>query len=168
MIAACTSIDGFALHTYGRGSDPASIVAEDRMGAPYQAYYSGFRTYRDWMHAIPEKYRRVPVYITETNQNGPWANANTGWVQAAYAEIDAWNHTPGNQQIRALVLYRWPKYDQWHIDGKTGVYDDFRAAVEHEYVWRDETPAQPTELERLRAENAVLKARLAAIAKLAQ
>ena len=82
------------------------------------------------------RWRHLPVFITETDQDEPWADANTGWVQAAYAEIDSWNRQPHAQQIRALLLYRWPKLDRWAIEGKGQVIDDFRAALAHGYRWR--------------------------------
>ena len=59
-----------------------------------------------------------------------------GWVQQAYGEIDEWNRQPGNQLIRCLALYRWPRIDKWFIDGKQGVIDDFLQALAREYRWR--------------------------------
>jgi len=134
--------DGFALHTYTHGSDPAFVFSDAKMSPPYQDRFYHFRAYRDWMSAIPSAMRDLPVYITETDQNVAWLDANSGWVQNAYKEIDDWNR--GNvQQIRALCLYRWPKYDQWYIEGKTGVYDDFRAAMDHGYQWSEDVDPQP-------------------------
>jgi hypothetical protein len=58
--------------------------------------------------------------------------------------VDRWNQAPGNQQIRALVLYRWPNFDRWHIEGKGGVQAGFRAVIERGYRWReDATPPPP-------------------------
>jgi hypothetical protein len=130
-------VDAIALHAYTHGHEPHLIFSERRMSYPFQDRRFNFRCYQDFMGAIPQELRHLPVYITETDQNQVWENVNQGWVQNAYQEIDDWNTTPGNQQIRALVLYRWPKYDKWYIEDKTGVYDDFRAAMNHEYRWRD-------------------------------
>lgn len=129
-------LDGIALHTYARDADPAAITSEARMGAPFEHRRAMFRTYIDFMEAIPERFRHLPVYITETDQNQPWRDDNVGWVQAAYAEIDRWNSEPSRQKIRCLALYRWQRYDQWHIQGKPGVIDDLRQALRHEYRWR--------------------------------
>lgn len=133
VISLCRQIDAFALHTYSRGPDPASILSEAKMGAPYGHLYSGFRTYRDWMNAIPEHLRGLPVYVTEANQNAPWYNVPNSWVQAAYKEIDDWNQQPGTQKIHTLILYRWPKYDKFFFEGLGHVTDDFRAAQAHGY-----------------------------------
>ena len=72
--------------------------------------------------------RSLPVYLTEADQNDSWRNENVQWVQRAYGEIDWWNRQPGNQVIRAVILYRWPNVDRWGIDGKAGVIEDFRQA----------------------------------------
>lgn len=147
--------DGFALHTYTHGPDPALITDETLLPPPFQSYHREFRAYRDFMAAVPPAMRDLPAYITETDQTTPWLDDNTGWVQRAYAEIDGWNQ-PGRldgaaessrkelrQQIRALVLYRWPRIDKWYIEGKTGVITDFQQAIAHGYRWQGaaEAPA---------------------------
>jgi hypothetical protein len=125
--------DGLALHTYSRGGDPASIVSEAKMDFPYDDCYNGFRAYRDFLNLVPAVMRALPVFITETDQLDPWVDANSGWVGAAYAEINNWNHTPGNQGIHCLTLYRWQNYDQWGFCDKRGVVDDFRSALVYDY-----------------------------------
>jgi hypothetical protein len=133
--------DGIALHTYTHGSDPALITSTATMNPPFEAYYFNFLAYRNFMTAIPAAQRKLPVFITETDQDVPWLDANNGWVQAAYAEIDWWNQQPGAQQIRCLLLYRWSRADQWHIEGKNGVIEDFRAALTRGYRWKEPPPS---------------------------
>lgn len=132
VLALCPQVDAIALHAYSRGPSPESIVSEDKMDAPFGMYYNGFRAYRDFLNAIPARLRDVPVYITEANQIEPWWNGPNTWAQAAYREIDDWNHS-GGQAIHCLILYRWPKYDQWFLEGLGHVADDFRAAQAHGY-----------------------------------
>jgi hypothetical protein len=110
------------------------------MGPPFEHRHYYFRAYRDFMEAIPESMRRLPVYITETDEDVPWENRNIEWVQRAYGEIDYWNQQPDNQQIRSLILYRWPNKDRWYIEGKQGVIDDFKQALQNDYRWQ-EAPA---------------------------
>ncbi len=156
MLARIANLDGLALHTYTHGSNPALIANPNRFGMDEHGnwadpgnilswQYYHFYAYRTYMDMIPARWRRTPVFITETDQVDPWADANTGWVQAAYAEIDRWNQQPHAQQIRALLLYRWPKVgnwpvnpndDRWWIVGKQGVIDDFKAALSKNYRWR--------------------------------
>lgn len=128
-------LGGIAIHTYARDPDPANITSELRMDPPFHHRRKMFRTYIDFMEAIPRSLRHLPVYLTETNQNVPWANVNSGWVQEAYAEINRWNSDPTRQKIRCMLLYRWETYDQWQIRQKAEVINDFRAALKHDYRW---------------------------------
>jgi N-acetyl-anhydromuramyl-L-alanine amidase AmpD len=140
--------DGITLHAYTHGGDPVLITSEEKLGPPFQNYHTEFRVYTDFMAAIPENMRTLPVYMTETDQSEPWLDLNNGWVQQAYAEIDGWNKQPSNQQIRALVLYRWPMLDRWHLANKAGVLEDFRTALLQSYQWRGSEAGQPVEDER--------------------
>ena len=135
--------DGFTLHTYTHGPDPTLIASEALLPPPFQEYHLDFRAYRDFMNAVPRNMRHLSAYITETDQSGPWADQNSGWVRAAYDEVNDWNQQAGNQQIRALCLYRWPRFDKYYIDGKQGVVDDFCMALEDDYRWQGANAAPP-------------------------
>ena len=128
--------DGITLHAFTHGANPTLILDNSKL-PDFPQHHCHFQAYRDFMHAIPVNMRHLPVYITETDQTGPWENVNRGWIQAAYAEIDRWNRQ-NTQKIQALVLYRWPQLDRWHIKGKEGVIEDFRAALRHDYRWNVE------------------------------
>jgi hypothetical protein len=147
--------DGVTLHTYTHTASPDLIESEARQGAKgYQHLRREFRTYIDFMEAIPSNMRHLPVYITETDQDVAWEDKRDSvWVQRAYAEIDRWNKQPGNQQIRALILYRWPNVgggDKWGISGKGEIVEDFRRAMRAPsggYRWNPNVkPASPTKL----------------------
>jgi hypothetical protein len=127
--------DGITLHAYTHGANPDLIDAESRMGDPYQRRRYEFRVYQDFMNAIPWEMQHLPVYLTEADENEPWRNENIGWVQRAYGEIDYWNKRHPFRPIRSLILYRWSQSDQWHIDGKQGVIEDFRQAIPSAYRW---------------------------------
>jgi len=128
--------DGMTLHTFTHGANPTLILDNSKL-PDFPQHHCHFQAYRDFMHAIPVNMRHLPVYVTETDQGGPWENVNRGWIQAAYAEIDRWNRQNA-QKIQAMALYRWPQLDRWHIKGKEGVIEDFRAALRHEYRWNVE------------------------------
>lgn len=140
--------DGFTLHAYTHGPDPALITVETLLPPPFQYYHREFRVYRDFMAAVPPAMRHLPAFLTEADQTTPWLNDNSSWVQTLYAEINAWNQAGRlddlperadqmqRQQIRAAILYRWPRLDKWHIDGKFGVVADFEEAVQQGYQWR--------------------------------
>lgn len=127
--------DGIALHAYTHGAHPSLVGSESKMSNPTFAHRMlHFRAYREFMAAIPLAMRSIPVYITEADQGDHgWVDMNTGWVQAAYSEIDVWNQPEHTQKILALCLYRWNDHDQWEIGNKPGVIEDFRQAMRNEY-----------------------------------
>ena len=135
-ILGAEGCDGFTLHAYTHGASPALIASQARLTPPFQNRHQHLRTYMDFMHAVPAALRHLPVFLTEVGQVQPWVNQNSGWVQALYGEINAWNQQPGAQQIRAAILYRWPALDRWHIDGKQGVIEDFRLSLRGDFRWR--------------------------------
>lgn len=123
--------DGIPIHAYTRGSDPADISSTEEMGAPLVGQFRGFLTYTDVLESIPARFSQTPAYITEFNEYEAWEDRNTGVVQAAVREIQKWNES-STQEIRSLILYRWPGHDddkKWMIEGKQGVIEDFRAAI---------------------------------------
>ena len=127
--------DGIALHTYTHGADPAKVTSLERMDPPFRDRYYEFRSYRQFMEAIPLSLKGLPVYITETNQDEPWSHSNQGWIQAAYDEIDRWNRDPMHQRIRCLLLYRWLAHDQWTFASIPAVHDGLRAALARDLSW---------------------------------
>ena len=138
-----TNCDGIAIHAYTHGSNPELIYNDSKMQPPFENKQYNFRVYRDFMEAIPISMRSLPVYLTETDQDDTWLDANNGWVQRVYGEIDAWNKTKGTQKIRAVLLYRWPQHDKWYIEGKSGVINDFKQALTLKYSWDNLVTAPP-------------------------
>ncbi len=135
--------DGITIHTYTHGTDPNLIHDASRMNPPFQNRYYQFLTYRDLMEGIPATMRHLPVYLTEMDQNDPWHDGNNGWIKRAYGELHWWNQQPGKQQIRAAILYRWPRIDRWVIEGKNGVIADFREALQNDYRWDPRAVSAP-------------------------
>jgi len=132
---------GIAVHTYTHGPGVERITSNAGMSPPFMHRAFEFRAYQDILDVIPDRLSDLPVYITETNQGGPWMDRNNGWVQAAYLEIDWWNQTPGTQKVYCLCLYRWSNDDQWGIEDKLGVQADFQAAVGGKYLVPTAEPA---------------------------
>ena len=129
--------DGFAIHTYTHDLDPRQISGNflhTAMG--YRHLRNEFRTYRDLMNAIPDRFRHLPVFITETDPTtegkGWHPGQNVGWVRAAYKEIAEWNRDSAHQPIVALLLYRWPQVPdqpEWSISNRSGIIEDFKQAL---------------------------------------
>ncbi|MCG3212250.1 MAG: hypothetical protein FOGNACKC_05898 [Anaerolineae bacterium] len=141
--------DAIAIHAYSHGYKADLVFSDAKMNPPFQNRYYNFYVYRDFMNAIPENMRQLPVYLTEMNgdkePNGDtWPFGNNGWIKNAYQEINRWNQT-GQQQIRCAILFRW-MIDPlgWSIDGKAEVQKDFSEAIVKNYKWiQDITPPQP-------------------------
>jgi hypothetical protein len=110
------------------------VTNQDKFSTPYQNNFRGFLAYQNFMNAVPAGMRKLPVYLTETqpliNDAPNWLNANSGWVTAAFAEINRWNSISSNQPIQALTLFRWLNTDpQWCFSNKANVLEDFRNAI---------------------------------------
>lgn len=139
--------DGIALHTYTHGHSPALINSTAKMDPPFEDRYYNFLAYRDFLGRLSAPL--PPIYITETNQDEPWLDANTGWVEEAYHQIHTFNSEYKYEQgadegpIRCLTLYRWGKHDQWYIEGKQGVVDDLHNAMEWAFRWQSPEPIPP-------------------------
>lgn len=144
-IKANGSCDGIPLHAYTRTSNPADITSTAVMGGELDGQYSGFLTYQNQADIAAQLgFGGLPAYITEFNEllEQGWEDANTGVVQAAYAEINEWNLGGEHPQIHALCLYRSNRDDKWSFADKRGVQADFRQAVALGYTV-ESTPPQP-------------------------
>lgn len=129
---------GWAVHTYTHGTNPALVTSTARMDPPYQDRWYNFFAYRDFLSMIPSDYAGLPVFITETDQDAAWADVDSGWVRAAYDEIDLWNRTVSEPQIDALCLYRWQDgHDQWGIENKFALQNDIKRAFARQYTPKD-------------------------------
>jgi len=127
--------DGFAIHTYAREQTPASITDDAKMEPPHQECFWGFRHYMNWMAAILPRFQGLPCYLTEFCIAGvAWLDENTGCVQGAYREIDAWNTMNPSMPILCLAMYRWGT-DQWAFYDKPGVIEDYMMAVAQGYTF---------------------------------
>jgi hypothetical protein len=133
-------LDGLSLHAYTHGAHPGLVDSWDRDA---HGWLWHFNTYQEQIHNV--RVECIPIFITESNQgDDPWLDANSGWVEAVYANVDRWNQNHPTQVVRAVCLYRWPQYDKWYIEGKAGVEADYSAAVARRYRWAEEEPPPVT------------------------
>jgi hypothetical protein len=130
--------DFLTVHTYTHGTDPELVLSPAKMNAPYGDRYYNFLAFTQFLNSlwVPASMRGLPVYITETDQDEPWANVNSGWVQGAYQVVDGWNQSH-EQQIQCLLLYRTLAWDKYGFEDKGGVLADFVAAMEHDYTYKE-------------------------------
>ena len=143
QIEAC---DGLAVHAYTHGPDPKLVEStQEFVNPPLLRVRFNFLVFQDVLNATPERFRTLPVYLTETNHlhtgqepNWGWVNVNSGWVWAMYQQVDEWNQR-GGQQIHAALIYRYPNLDPWVIVNKPQVVEDFKDVLSlklRPYYWR--------------------------------
>jgi hypothetical protein len=166
MLAAIDGCGGLAVHGYCHGADPDLIWSAEKV----QGWFWHFPVIYQTIRAIPSKFSRLPVHVTETNQgDNAWLDRNSGYVQNAYQSVNDHNRQAGTQKVHSLSLYRW-RGDKWQIHDKPGVQDDFKAAVAKGYTVESgpgptplpptiEPPQPPTETYPAREIDPVLAAR---------
>lgn len=144
MLTACAPFDALCWHTYTHGSEPELIRSMQTMEPPYNGRLFQFRAYQDLWDWTPAEFLHLPIHITEADQGdvggvrNPWLDEpSVTWIQKAVREIDDFNQGHG-YPIHCLAMYRWPRYDEWHIEGKPHVHEDFGRAVELGFTWKDE------------------------------
>ena len=140
ILALIDQIDGVSIHAYTHGKNPGLVFSDVKMTDPRVSHlHNEFRVYRDFMAAIPQRFRNRPVYITETDQYNDWGDVNSGWIR----------RLPGDQHLESeqrqpahpgLILYRWiignpndPKEVGWAIQNKPNLQDDWRDAMNNNY-----------------------------------
>lgn len=136
IIDALDYCDGFALHAYTHGPGRELIHSEEVING----WHWHFRVYRDQLaileEMLPKPSGHLSAYliaITEADQNDPWADTNSGWVLAAYDEINDWNAN-AKLKIAFLAIYRSNRDDKWSFARLEGVKADFRQAVQRGYI----------------------------------
>lgn len=136
-------------HSYTHGTDPGLIYSSATMEYPYQDRYYHWKHLYQFMFWTPKRFRHLPVIVTEANQTEAWRNINSGWVRNMYRSVMDWNAAAHRQKIYHVLLYRYPKHDEWYIQDKTGVVDDMYAAMADDHiVQKGETSEMPDNMIR--------------------
>jgi hypothetical protein len=149
--------DGYAVHAYTQAQGPSdlpgmkALVASEAMSSSNDVcgypFHWQFRIYRDWIKAIEaEGEGGRPVLITESGNackpapgNKCYPDADIGYFQALWAEIDAWNATAATR-VRAITPYRWTPNDDgtgrdFAIGSRPALLGDLKKAFEKKHAW---------------------------------
>lgn len=122
MLNLVDELDGFDLHSY----------------FPDRNSYS----YKEFIDKIPENKRNLPIFLTEATPPDIWLETANGWMQETYKNIDEWNSSPSNQQIYAVLPYRWQgispdgKPDPWNLIDLSSHRKDFSEVIKQDYRWK--------------------------------
>jgi hypothetical protein len=135
------NIDGadfVAMHGYIRGPDSSLVLSKDKFqDAPLQwqsLNYVG--CVLDLLEYLPDKYKELPVYVTEFNHL--WisteADGKCGWVtdQRAGEVIAAAYGVALANKFGGLAIYRWMS-DDWFVYNNHQVLDTVRKLIEEVY-----------------------------------
>ena len=82
---------------------------------PFQSHHVHFRTYRDFLSAVPVDMRHLAIYITEADQSEPWLD-NTGGCRLLTPRSTR-NQQAENQR-GGRCYFTVGRNDRWHIEGK--------------------------------------------------
>ncbi len=128
----------FALHgySYTRAQPPNS---PERFADPSMSWQ--FRSFRMWEPLAKalfdmERFRHLPILITETNHlflsdgvTKGWEPDADSWVRAMYQYVFDWNRGPGDQYVHGVCLYRY-EGDEWRIADKPALLQALRESGE--------------------------------------
>jgi hypothetical protein len=139
ILVGLAGAEGFALHGYSYRSDQAVNTDERFASMRWQVY--GFRMWEALAQAIYDYerdgqpiFRRLPLYITETNHlfrrdgNLGWDEDATGWIVEAGRYVAWWNAQPGEQFVHALCFYRF-RGDAWTLEHYPALLDAVRSVA---------------------------------------
>jgi hypothetical protein len=111
ILSEIVKADVIFLHTgKTQTNDPALVYSEQKFThAPLQWQYLNFLATQTYLNMIPERFKALPVYITECNPQhldaigGPlgWKPDNAQWVEEAARLSRTF------QQIKGIVFYRY-------------------------------------------------------------
>ena len=169
--------DGFALHAYtqatsgsqlnsGWVTDTKTVTDSTYDECPGGATWNDkwhwhFRIFRDYIKQViePRGLTGVPVLITESGNackpqkgNECYPNKDTGYFQALYAEVDAYNKASTTKtKVRAITPYRWTINDDgtgrdFAIGKRPNLLADLKKAFTKKYAWTTPScgPVTPT------------------------
>lgn len=142
-ISACQGeLDGFSIHSYCHNYDVNLVWSETMMNFPFENRHYDFRTYRDYTVAIPQEYAHLPIYLTEANGGPNWQAV--GLMPAMAREINSYNEAVVNRKIKCLIFYRYPHYDDYYIQGKSAVEQEYKETVNLNFQTFMPVAATPT------------------------
>jgi hypothetical protein len=124
ILQGIAGADALFLHSKTQDNNPVNIRSNAHFGGdPLTWQYLHFRTIETALAEVPDRFKTLPVYVTEANpqrlssgQLG-WEPGNAKWVGECVAYLQDWNSRVGTQVVTGAVFYRW-SHDEWELDNK--------------------------------------------------
>jgi len=123
LLQLIDGIDFFNLHPKTQDSRPELVNSNQTFtDPPLIGAYQHLNSYKQLLELIPAKYRSRPVVLSEVNpqRKAPggvlgWnADLAAAWIEAAAANVTAWNNVSGTMKVQEVIFYRW-SFDEWAL-----------------------------------------------------
>lgn len=133
LLNGIAGADALFFHSKTQDNDPANIRSAARFGGdPLTWQYFHFRTIETGLNDVPNRFKTLPVYVTEANpqvkadKSLGWEAGNSKWVTECVNYLQVWNAAIGTQPVNGAVFYRWQN-DAWALDGKPVILNQIKA-----------------------------------------
>ena len=124
ILTGIAGADALFFHSKTQDNNPLNIQSPARFGGePLTWQYFHFRTIENGLNDVPNRFKTLPVYVTEANPQVKgdktlgWEAGNAKWVTECVNYLQAWNAKVGTQPVNGAVFYRWAN-DQWALEDK--------------------------------------------------
>lgn len=125
ILRGIAGADALFLHSKTQSNNHAEIRSADKFtNDPLRWQYLHFRAMEPYLAEVPDRFKNLPVYLTEVNPqrkiNGAlgWEDSSTLWITECVNYLADWNAKLGNQAITGAVFYRWA-HDEWALADRT-------------------------------------------------
>jgi len=115
VLGNITDADVLFLHVKSQTNAPGEVWSRDRFEHdPLRWQYLNVRVMETYLGMVPERFKGLPVYVTELNpqhlyQSGGalgWRANNGEWVREAMRYVREWN-AGGGQRVEGVMFYRF-------------------------------------------------------------
>jgi murein DD-endopeptidase MepM/ murein hydrolase activator NlpD len=112
IMAGAVRADAIMIHAKTQTSDPSECSSNELFSnPPLQERFLHLRAYRNVLSWVPERWRHLPVFISELNPQRKYDGSlgwedEPAWVNAAMEELRAFNEI-AEQPITGVMFYRY-------------------------------------------------------------
>jgi murein DD-endopeptidase MepM/ murein hydrolase activator NlpD len=125
ILRGIAGADALFLHSKTQSNQTTEIWSDVKFANdPLRWQYLHFRAIEPYLSEVPDKYKALPVYITEANPQRKinnalgWEASSAAWITECVNYLKTWNEGVGHQAINGAVFYRWAD-DEWQLASKS-------------------------------------------------
>jgi hypothetical protein len=124
IVKGIAGADALFFHSKTQDNNPDNIWSPARFGGdPLTWQYFHFRTIENGLNDVPNRFKTLPVYLTEvnpqvkSNKRLGWEANNGKWVTECVNYLQNWNAAVGTQPVNGAIFYRWAN-DELALENK--------------------------------------------------